>query len=872
MIKNKNRAINLFFICIVTVVLTLLIEGIAFSNNVFSEFKNYKNNTYYTFKIEDFILNGYENVDNKYITNTNDPYFLKNDLNEYIQNVELKFDEPLISDLPISIYYSNKGEDLSEDQVIRVVAKKDRNYIKIDLNQNVKNIRIDIGDLKNQQFSISAINFNSKQTLKSCIMRLIIMFVIVFLGILLYIHKRKKVNNIVIKYKTWIILNSIIMSIVRLSSIESKYKVFIGMLIGNLIFIFINYITQDRIFEKIYKYRYYILLTIFIISVFIFKLNFSSITEYKCVLPNNISQVSNIEIGNSRGIRSDEYRVLTPLQLSQKGNNYNSKTNLLGENAAVSAISGGIPTKNITMIGKPFLWGYVLFGNDIGFSWYYISRVLLLFVFSYKFLFILVKNKKISLIGSVILCYAPGIQWWFTTNSLATEAIIYFEMIIVSMYNIFLKQSRRKIISYGILLLISTIGFALVLYPPLQIALFYLGILLLIGLYLDNKEVVEFNKFNILMVFFILIIWCLIIVNTIISILPDIHKIMNTVYPGKRLEIGGNLDLEYLFNYIPTCLLPFKETNYSNLSEISSYITLFPIPLIIYFCDKKIKKTNTINCVIIFIIVSFIFMFVGFPLILSKVTLMSIIPPARLFLVFGFASTILIIYITKNIETEKEKKSIIMQLCVYIVIMYAVYRRSADMLDYTSTKGFVFLALLFMIFIYYFNVNREMFINMMLVLNIAVGITINPVNFGIEEMNKTQFATAVRQIDSNDPGKWVTLEDITISKYILAQGVQTLNALNYPPMLDSWGKVDINGKYSEVYNRYAHVEVHLNSDYDKKFNARLGDLFEVNLSLEEMKKLDVKYIVTTQKITDYNNEIMLIYDDKLDDISIYKIK
>lgn len=642
----------------------------------------------------------------------------------------------------------------------------------------------------------------------------------------------------------------------------------IAFLIAITLLIALEYLPEKMMIKKMYKYRYYILCTLFFISVFILKINFSSFEAYKSFLPNNFQhQASEIKFGDYRGIRSDEWGVLTPLQLSQQANNYNVKTNFLGEDIAVSAISGGIPTKDASILGKPFLWGYILFGNDIGFSWYYVSKLILLLVFSYKLLYIITKNRNISILGSFIIAFSPGIQWWLTTNAQFTENVICLEIIVVSLYRVFSNTSKKIKYLNSLLLLMGMIGFTFVLYPPFQIPLFYLGISLLIGLYLDNKENIKFSKNNIILLVIVIFMYLIIFFTTIFNMIPEILKIMNTVYPGRRDGKGGTLTLEYLFNYLPSILLPFKEIGYSNSSEMSSFITLLPIPIIVYFKNKRVLKTYTMTSLIVYITISLIYMYIGFPKFLSKLTLMSMVTEGRLYTIFALACTLLLICISVNIDFD-DKKIPWGQFIIYSLIIYYAYKNYDNLMNYLTTPILIIIVCFIFVCIYYLNNNGEKFIQLMLILTFISGVTINPVNFGIKEMKNTKFAQEVKMLNQEDNGYWITVDDIWLSKYMLAQGIKVMNALNYPPMLDTWGILDEGNEYEDIYNRYAHVKINLDTN-KRKFSLEQTDVFEVNMTSNDLDKLKIKYIVSRIPIDEMYN-LELIYSDDVDNILIYK--
>lgn len=646
-------------------------------------------------------------------------------------------------------------------------------------------------------------------------------------------------------------------------------------IMGAILFIWVE---EDRsikkILTKIYKYRYITMAAIFFLSVFVFKVNFSSYRAYEGFLPNNFSAVKDTTLNEYRGIRSDEWGVLTPIQLSQEANNYEEISTLLGEEVNLSVVSGAIPVKDISIIGKPFSWGFILFGNDIGFSWYHMSKLLLILCFSYKLVYILTKNKGIAFAGAIVLGFSPGINWWLTTNTQATEVIIYLEMIIVALYYMFTQGSKIRLILYSILLMISTIGFTLVLYPPVQIPLVYLGIALLIGLYLDNREVVSINKTNMSVLTSIIIIYIFIMGITLKQILPDMQKILSTVYPGKRFITGGNLSLEYFFNYIPTMLLPYKSITYSNASEISSFITFFPIPFVIYANNREqLKSCKVLNSIKIFILASIVFMIIGIPNFMAKITLMSMVTEERLFLVFGLATTLFMLILLAKLKDKKTEGSKYGEYIIFTVIAYYLYKNYPHIIDYMGTWVFVLLILLCLGFIYLIKNQKSIFLKLLVYLTVVCGMVINPINFGISAMQETPLAEKIREINSEESGRWITLDDLWISKYVLAQGVETLNALNYPPKLELWSKLDPNNQYEDIYNRYAHVQISLSDSEEKGFELIQPDVFKVHIDMDEIKELGVKYILCKNVIESSSDvTIELKYYDELDGINIYKVK
>ncbi len=615
---------------------------------------------------------------------------------------------------------------------------------------------------------------------------------------------------------------------------------------------------------------YIMILCIFFIAVFFLKLNFSSMDAYRMFLNENISQSQSVQLGETRMIRSDEWGVLTPLQFSQYYNNWSLSSRMLGAESNISAVSGGVPTKSLSILGKPVLWGYLLFGLEIGCSWYHVSKLFLLIIFSFLLLELLTNNKKASLIGSGIIALSPGIQWWLTTNALVTESIIYFEMIIVSFCNLFMKKNSLKMqIISGVLLMISLIGFVLVLYPAVQVPLVYLGVLLAGGIYLDNKNEYVISSKRIFIFFISFIFAGVIILIDGLKMAPDYLKILDTVYPGKRFVSGGNLSIIDLFKYIVVPMLPFKEVTFSNSSEVSSFFTLFPLVWVSLNWSKK--KEYVIKVIFGFCLWCLIFMLIGIPNSAAKYTLWSFVAEERLLITFGYASTLLICCIAGRITNSNNDIKLTAQNLIFMGLVFLiVYQHSPDFQGYILKDTYMAFLVLFLLLIYLFIEKKEEFLVAFLLLTVISGATVNPIHFGIDVMTDTVFADTVRKINDEETGKWITIDDLWISKYLLAQGIETVNALNYPPKLEEWSSVDSGMNNVEIYNRYAHVKVILNEKAEEKFELIQGDVFQVSLTDADIRRLNIRYVVSKNEIVkrELLQELCVVPEDN---IHIYKV-
>ena len=86
-------------------------------------------------------------------------------------------------------------------------------------------------------------------------------------------------------------------------------------------------------------------------------------------------------------------------------------------------IAYGLPSWNICTIFRPFVWGYLLFGPARGLSFFWVVRLLALFLVSFEFAMVYTKgNKWLSLAAGMLIAFAPTVQWWFCRMRLGRDA------------------------------------------------------------------------------------------------------------------------------------------------------------------------------------------------------------------------------------------------------------------------------------------------------------------------------------------------------------------------------------------------------------------------------------------------------------------
>lgn len=613
-----------------------------------------------------------------------------------------------------------------------------------------------------------------------------------------------------------------------------------------------------RILDFVIDYRWIVALVLFILLV-LFRIHGSSIGVYNQLFGNDSDAISEI-FNTGRMIRSDEWNVQVPYYFSQYYNSFKEVSHQISLAGQDMILGYNAPVLDLTLIGKPFTWGYILFGNEVGLSWYWCSKTILCILSCYEMFYILVRHKYLSFFGSFLVVFSPLMQWWFSPHMY--DVFFWGMSLFVVGYYFFMSQQAKTKWFFTILSSCTLIGFVIALFPSLQIPVGLIMFALMVGCIVRDRKDFDFEKKDMIRVFTVLVIVGIVLVHFFLNSSSEIKLLYSTVYPGKRVSLGGDYGLSALFTSVNMLFSPFKSPGLSNACEISTFnhcgiLCLLLFPYFIYLDKKNKKKTSFVLGWILIVasIIEIIFMLVGFPEILAKITLFSYIN--RMSYVYGFTSAIFTIWILKKyIELKKECSNIVLGILTLIFIVLNIYSTRGMFdpayLEKITKYGYALLACSFgvMVLLAFFKQKRFV-IPMVCAYIFLTGMTINPIGRGISAVEDHEFVKVAKKLSKNDNSYWVTTESVQSQELLLANGLKVINSVDFYPDYGKWKLIDSSGKYDDIYNRYAHILVNL-VDNNTKFSATLNapDAIIINLNLKECKKLNVKYICSS---VDYSN-------------------
>lgn len=608
-------------------------------------------------------------------------------------------------------------------------------------------------------------------------------------------------------------------------------------------------------FELIYKYRF-VLSFLLLIMLVSFKISGSSMGCWKLFLGDG---ESGIRLGEPRVWRSDEWGTLTPLCFRQQYNTlgaYNRYSQTLGSILTDNMLVYGQPSWDILTLFRPFYWGYLFFGSERGLSWFWCSRLIVLFLSWFELgMLITDGQKKISVMLSVCVSFAPFLQWWFAINGLV-EMLIYGACFVLGSNYLVSRAFNPRKIAVAVGMAVCAVGYVLTFYPTwmVPVAWGFVPLFLWVVIWKFDRKVLRRVD---------VVPWLLIFVITVagLTVLAvtswDVIKAeLNSVYPGNAPLSSGGTGLWWMMKY-PISLVSRFSMN-ELIVENSSIICFAPAGFILalWVIIKEKKK----DPLLIFLLGMNLFLAwyycVGIPKWLAKMLLLSFVNSNRGPQVLGFLR--LTLFVRAVALKEKAPKRWLAALAAVIssavpmrlALGFTKYEPGGLRYEYfdTAEKILVVWAILAVVFYLLYRARKSKYTMAVLgvcTVVLASSIWINPVAKGVPEITKSETMQQIRDLVKEDPQAiWLVVDMAYPATNIPAMaGADCLNTTQTYPQKTRWEMLDQEGEYEDIYNRYCHIRASLGSKTMLELVST--DYVEVTLSPEELKKLNIRYIVST---------------------------
>ena len=152
-----------------------------------------------------------------------------------------------------------------------------------------------------------------------------------------------------------------------------------------------------------------------------------------------------------------------------------------------------------------------------------------------------------------------------------------------------------------------------------------------------------------------------------------------------------------------------------------------------------------------------------------------------------------------------------------------------------------------------FNVKKNRYFALIACMGtiLVSGFLVNPIRSGCDNIYDLEAVKLIESVHEENPKALWAVEGMSYpyTNLPIVTGAPTVNSTNIYPDLERWQTLDTENLHNDVYNRYAHISINLKQEGAAEFSSDVPDQFTLNITLEDLKKIGVKYIFTNRELT-----------------------
>lgn len=599
-----------------------------------------------------------------------------------------------------------------------------------------------------------------------------------------------------------------------------------------------------------------VLVSIFLFASF-FNINGSSVGMWNKIFIQK--EDTQIIFGTPKAIRSDEWLLHTPAILSQ----CNSTPGFPTENYSLGGYKAplimNVPVKHFSTFFRPQFWPFFLADTERAFAFYWNMKMVFLAGGVFILLMLLLENNFIlSVFGALWIYFSGYMQWWYSSPQLWPELVGCFALFTAAFITSITSGKKMVIVAASVIFIVSFFNFVVILYPPHQVPLVYLSFFIVLGVLLPKWKMVfpELlkNHFRLICIILTFVSTAALLILFYNDAKQTLEVLANTVYPGHRRVTGGEMSIAEIFNGFLGIFMSDKNFPeiWGNICESSNFFLLFPVPLMLmgwkWFQQKKVNFLEILLA--LYIIIILVWMILGFPQPVARISLFNRVTEGRAVLSLGIASIILTclslhLMIRDKIFPGRMFRITATVMMLLGILLHSLYFNSVTgnfakasqivmVCGFVAVSSFVF-------------VSRQtvLFIVLILLPNIYCYNMINPVRVGLKPLTEHTLYQKINAVVSRDPdSKWVVYGPSFLPNIAYATGARVFNGLKYVPNIDEMKLFSTQKDDVDIYNRYGYIRLTLVKGPEIKFEMmETADRYRLSIDLENeiWNKLDIKY-------------------------------
>lgn len=618
-----------------------------------------------------------------------------------------------------------------------------------------------------------------------------------------------------------------------------------------------------RFVQSVWLFPVLLLVPLFVLTGL--KLSGTSIGAYYQLLYGTAPDKS-LVANNPESIRSDEWLVNTQQTIAQAKNNFARVNKNIGSGEDMSIIDA--PYKDWSIAFKPHNLVFFLLPLDNAFAFKWWVMGYLLIISCYLFIVTLLPGKRLLAAGlSLALFFSAFVQWWYAYGTLGS--LYYSFFIATAAIHLSRQTELRKKLLWGALIAYLTACFALVLYPPFQVACGLVLFAFLLGYALENYadwgRRTLFRNMGVMIAAGVM--GSVIFGAFLLTRIDVVKSIQNTAYPGGRADTSGGFFPEhFLASQLGHQFESDKKTaqylidnkkGHTNQSEAANFLLLEPfllIPsflLLYYERRSKIPLDWPLFVLNILFIVFLLHLFVPAFTPIAHLLGLGQVADGRALIGIGLLNLMVIVLLVRNLSSKKFSfpRSAVALYCLLVLVVELLvdFHAYQHFNMFIGEKRFILVSLPLPIITYLLLTKRFVWaVAGYLAFSIYSSAGVNPLYRGLETITANPLSVAIRQVGVHSSKRWVSdggyLENLAI-----ANGQRSLSTVYNYPQFALWDKIPTPGNY--IYNRYAHVGIQVSDNPQQPTTLKLigTDSFVVatNSCSDYLRQMDVGFVITT---------------------------
>lgn len=563
------------------------------------------------------------------------------------------------------------------------------------------------------------------------------------------------------------------------------------------------------------------------------------------------SAPSELLLGKLRPLRSDDWLVGLPLALSQAHQEPPfprvNRTIGLGQDLVLN----DVPSLHWTALFRPFGWGFFL-GDDLGVAWMWWSQSLG-FALTWFLVLRLAAPGRTSLAawGALLLWASPFIQFWAL---LPTRFAAYAGLAVLGATGVLRAGTPRAIAGHALLLAWALGCLGLALYPPYQLPLAQLCVLLVAGLAWDQRERLrDRTGLRLAALAAAGVAVAAVGLGFALDAGSTLERMLGSAYPGERFATGGDLPVWRIFAH--DLLLAGRVEDWApslNIAEGASFWLFFPVAGLVALRAALRGRPDPLSLALL----GYATLLVGYatfgvPAAIARATGLSWAPPSRTLVALGLADAVLLVrQLALPVQDAPGRRFAAGVAAAWVAALAAVafeahrsfpevgvaWLAAACLVNGLLAAGIALRA------------HGTALVASSACALLASTLWYNPLVLGGSAYlrdNELSHKILAQDRAAGGGTLWVSYGPLYAGNLFRVLGVRALTGLHPVPQLELWRRLDPEGASERIYNRYAHVTARSSGAPGVRFLLPAPDSVEVVVEpgAPELRALGVTHVL-----------------------------